>query len=88
MRMGRVVRGMIHKVDGAFGAVHQFVARRGQGVREAVVPRTRCGCRCGSPLHRGSPDAVILEGVIGYRRGLRRAARERRLPRWRLCCAA
>ena len=76
------MRGMIHKVDGAFGAVHQFVARRGQGVGQAVVPRRRRRCRCRS-LHRGSPDAIVLEGVIGYLRGLGRAALERRLARWR-----
>ena len=76
------MRGMIHKVDGAFGAVHQFVARRGQGVREAVVPWGRCGC--GRHRRRGSPDAIILEGVIGYLRGLGRAAERRRaeMPPW------
>ena len=75
------MRGMIHKVDGAFGAVHQFVARRGQGVREAVVPWGRCGC--GRHRRRGSPDAIILEGVIGYLRGLGGAAeRGRAHRRW------
>ena len=74
------MRGMIHKVHGAFGAVHQFVARRGQGVREAVVPRRRRRCRCG---RRGSPDAIILEGGIGYLRGLGGAAeRGRAHRRW------
>ena len=70
--MCRVVRRVIHKVDGTFGAMNQLVARRGQGVREAVVPRTRSGC---GRLFHGSPGAVVLEGVI--LRGLRRAALER-----------
>ena len=63
-----IMRGVVHKVDGAFGAVHQLVARRGQGVREAVVPRTRCGCgRLGS-----------LRGLgRAHRRWLRRAAEAR-----------
>ena len=73
LSMGRVVRRVVDEVDGAFGAVHQLVARRGQGGREAVGPRTRCG---GGRLG-GSPDAIILKGVIGdRRRGLGRAARD------------
>ena len=80
------VFGADHEVHGAFGAVHELVARRGQGVREAVVPR-RLWCRCGRLFHWKrfgrvrSPDAIVLEGVI--LRGLRRAALERRLARWR-----
>ena len=65
------MRGMIHKVDGAAPCT---VARRGQGVREAVVLGDGGGC--GRHRRRGSPDAIILEGVIGYLRGLWRAARD------------
>ena len=63
--MGGIMRGMIHKMHGAFGAMNQLVARRGQGVGQAVVPRTRCGCG----------------RLIGSLRGLGRAAERRRAHR-------
>ena len=64
-----IMSSVIHKVDGAFGAVHQLVARRGQGVGQAVVSWGWCGCRCVIGSLRGLGRA--------HRRWLRRAAEAR-----------